>query len=130
MLFVAQNEMTRYEIRSRDMTKARIPKPGRRARGSTTGRPVMVLLDLLGRRRALRVIWELREDKRLNFRELEQATGASPSVLNTRLGELRESGIVLHDDGTGYGLTPSGADLLVRLMPLHDWADIWAEAKR
>ena len=52
----------------------------------------MVLLDLLGRRWALRVIWELREEKRLNFRELEQATGASPSVLNTRLTELRESG--------------------------------------
>ena len=90
----------------------------------------MVLLDLLGRRWALRVIWELREEKRLNFRELEQATGASPSVLNTRLAELRESGIVLHDEGTGYGLTPLGTDLLARLMPLHDWADIWARAKR
>ena len=81
-------------------------------RGSATGRPVMVLLDLLGRRWALRVIWELRETKRLNFRELEQATGASPSVLNTRLTELRESAIILHDDGTGYGLTPLGTDLL------------------
>jgi DNA-binding HxlR family transcriptional regulator len=127
MIFIASSEAPCYEIRSKNMTKARIPKPGRRARGSATGRPVMVLLDLLGRRWALRVIWELRETKRLNFRELEQATGASPSVLNTRLAELRESGIVLHDEGTGYGLTPLGTDLLVRLMPLHDWADTWAK---
>jgi len=127
MISIASDEAMRYEIRSNEMTKARIPKPGRRARGSATGRPVMVLLDLLGRRWALRVIWELRDSKRLNFRELEQATGASPSVLNTRLAELRESGIVLHDEGTGYGLTPSGTDLLMRLMPLHDWADAWAK---
>ena len=127
MIFIASSEAVCYEIRSKHMTKARIPKPGRRVRGSATGRPVMVLLDLLGRRWALRVIWELREEKRLNFRELEQATGASPSVLNTRLTELRESGIILHDDGTGYGLTPLGTDLLARLMPLHDWADIWAK---
>ena len=33
----------------------------RRVRGSTTGRPIMVLLDLLGRRWTLRILWELRE---------------------------------------------------------------------
>jgi DNA-binding HxlR family transcriptional regulator len=70
------------------------------------------------------VIWELR-DKRMNFRELEQATGASPSVLNTRLAELRESGLLLHDEG--YGLTAHGKDLLTRLLPLHDWAEAWAK---
>ena len=59
-----------------------------------TGRPVMVLLDLLGRRWALRVIWELREGRRLSFRDLMAASGTSPSVLNTRLMELRAAGIV------------------------------------
>jgi len=86
----------------------------------------MVLLDLLGRRWTLRVLWELRDARRLNFRELLAACGTSPSVLNTRLGELRQSGIVDHDNECGYGLTEIGADLLARLMPLHDWAERWA----
>ena len=34
-------------------------------RGSRSGRPVMALLDLLGRRWTLRIIWELREDRAL-----------------------------------------------------------------
>ena len=33
----------------------------RSVRGSRTGRPIMALLDLLGRRWSLRIIWELRE---------------------------------------------------------------------
>ena len=94
-------------------------------RGSRTGRPVMVLLDLLGRRWALRVIWELREGRRLSFRDLQAASGTSPSVLNTRLSELREAGIVeLPDDG--YALSATGADLLEKLLPLHAWAEDWA----
>jgi len=96
------------------------------ARNSTTGRPVMALLDLLGRRWALRVIWELREGRSLNFRDLSAACQISPSVLNTRVAELREAGIISHD-GEGYALTEHGNDLLSRLMPLHDWADAWAK---
>lgn len=85
----------------------------------------MVLLDLLGRRWSLRVIWELREARRLNFRDLLAASQTSPSVLNTRLAELREHGIVEHS-ADGYALTAQGADLLDRLLPLHDWAEEWA----
>ena len=103
----------------------RVPRPGSRARGSGTGRPVMVLLDLLGRRWALRVIWELREERALNFRDLAKACGVSPGVLNARLAELRENSIVEHGRH-GYALTPIGRDLLERLMPLHDWAEDWA----
>jgi DNA-binding HxlR family transcriptional regulator len=94
-------------------------------RGSRTGRPVMVLLDLLGRRWALRVIWELRESRRLNFRDLMAASGTSPSVLNTRLAELRTAGIVALD-GDGYALSGDGAALLEKLMPLHEWAEEWS----
>jgi L-alanine-DL-glutamate epimerase-like enolase superfamily enzyme len=36
------------------------PKPGKPVRGSQTGRPIMALLDLLGRRWTLRLLWELR----------------------------------------------------------------------
>lgn len=99
------------------------PKPGRPVRGSTSGRPIMALLDLLGRRACLRILWELRND-RLTFRALQDAAGTNPSVLNTRLTELREAGIVEHD-GEGYRLTPRGRDLLGHLAPLHAWAEAW-----
>ncbi|HXC53759.1 MAG TPA: winged helix-turn-helix transcriptional regulator [Rhizomicrobium sp.] len=84
----------------------------------------MILLDLLGRRWSLRVLWELREGRRLNFRDLLAASEASPSVLNTRLAELRDARIVEHG-ADGYALTTAGADLLTRLLPLHDWAEAW-----
>ena len=73
---------------------ARTPRPGRPVRGSQTGRPIMALMDLLGRRWTLRVIWELR-DGRLTFRALQEACGGlSPTVLNQRVRELRESGLL------------------------------------
>jgi DNA-binding HxlR family transcriptional regulator len=84
----------------------------------------MALLDLLGRRAALRVLWELRGE-RLTFRALVAAADTNPSVLNARLGELREAGVVEHDDA-GYGLTAEGRGLLEKLAPLHAWAEAWA----
>ena len=82
------------------------PKPGRRVRGSATGRPIMALLDLLGRRMTLRILWELRE-QRLTFRALQEAAATNPSVLNARLKELREARLVEHA-AEGYGLSPQG----------------------
>ena len=85
----------------------------------------MALLDLLGRRWALRVLWELREGP-LQFRPLQQRCGGmSSSVLNDRLAELRGAGIVEHGEG-GYGLSEEGARLLAGLDPLQAWADRWA----
>jgi len=85
----------------------------------------MAALDLLGRRWALRILWELR-DGPLAFRPLAEACGnLSPTVLNTRLTELREAGIVEAGDG-GYALTPIGRDLCRALAPLQRWADRWA----
>ena len=83
----------------------------------------MVLLDLLGRRTALRVLWELR-DRRLTFRALQDAAETNPSVLNARLKELRDALIIDHDD-QGYGLTAQGQTLLEKFLPLHNWADEW-----
>jgi DNA-binding HxlR family transcriptional regulator len=94
--------------------------------GSATGRPIMALLDLLGRRMALRILWELRSGS-LTFRALQQAAETNPSVLNARLGELREARIVEHGPD-GYRLTPQGGALLQLLLPLHLWADEWAQA--
>jgi DNA-binding HxlR family transcriptional regulator len=100
------------------------PLPSRPVRGSATGRPIMALLDLLGRRKALRILWELRATC-LTFRALQQAAETNPSVLNARLRELREARIVGHGP-EGYSLTPHGDALLQLLLPLHLWADEWA----
>ena len=102
------------------------PLPGVPVRGSTGGRPIMALLDLLGRRWALRAIWELRAGP-LAFRELqERCEGMSSSVLNQRLRELRAAGIVERGDG-GYRLSVDGRELLDAYAPLQRWAERWAE---
>ena len=107
--------------------KAGGPEPGAPARGSTTGVPIMALLDLLGRRWALRVLWELRTGESLTFRELQaRCAEVSSSVLNDRLRELRVAGIVTAQPGQGYSLTLEGARLLSDLAPLDDWAKRWA----
>jgi DNA-binding HxlR family transcriptional regulator len=102
-----------------------VPRPGRRVRGSSTGRPIMALLDLLGRRVTLRILWELRGPP-LTFRALQQAAATNPSVLNLRLKELREVRLVDHG-AEGYGLTPLGRSLHATLLPLSAWADEWAK---
>lgn len=89
----------------------------------------MALLDLLGRRWALRVIWELREHE-LTFRELQASCGAiSSSVLNERLTELKAAGI-LRPGVRGYQLTPEGRRLLELYPPLQAWAERWAKRVR
>jgi len=111
------------------MSRKKPPLPGAKVRGSTTGRPIMAALDLFGRRWALRILWELR-DKPLTFRDLQQACGEiSPAVLNTRLGELREAGIVAQETG-GYRLSNDGVTLIDAIAPLHDWAERWAMRAR
>jgi DNA-binding HxlR family transcriptional regulator len=88
--------------------------------------PTAALLELLGRRWALRVLWELREGP-LGFRALqERCDGMSTSVLTQRLGELGEAGIVERREPGGYALTDPGARLLQRLRFFDDWASEWA----
>ena len=100
------------------------PAPGRPVRGSRTGRPVMALLDLLGRRWALRILWELRDGPVPTFRELQQrCDDVSSSVLSERVRELRAAGILTE---SGFELTAAGQQLLNALGPLDDWARRWA----
>jgi DNA-binding HxlR family transcriptional regulator len=106
------------------------PQPGKPVRGSQTGRPIMALLDLLGRRWTLRILWELRQE-RFGFRALQdRCDGMSPSVLSQRLTELQEAGIVQQNEDATYSLTKAGTTLLHSLAPLNDWAQNWAEHER
>ena len=104
---------------------AETPRLGHPVRGSTSGRPIMALFDLLGRRWVLRVIWELDQASGpLTFRELRTACGdLSSSVLTRRLSELTEARLVEHQEG--YRLTRAGRTLVERLTPLTQWATEW-----
>ncbi len=102
------------------------PRPGSRVRGSSTGRPVMAALDLLGRRWSLRILWELRAGP-VGFRLLrERCDEMSTSVLRQRLVELVEAGLVEQDGDQQYRLTAVGTDLGTALEPLTSWAERWA----
>lgn len=95
---------------------------------TSTGQPIMALFDLLGRRWAMRVIWELRGEP-LTFRGLQdRCAGMSSSVLRDRLRELREADIV-DLDAEGYLLTILGRELLAAYEPLGAWATRWAARK-
>jgi DNA-binding HxlR family transcriptional regulator len=88
----------------------------------------MALLDLLGRRWTLRIIWELR-DRPLTSRGLRAACDeASPTILQTRLTELRNAGFVELGPSGGYALTPLGRQLLETFLPLHRFAERWRSA--
>jgi DNA-binding HxlR family transcriptional regulator len=102
---------------------AAVKKP--KLRGSTTGRPIMVLLDLLGRRWTLRIVWELR-DQPLTSRALRAACDqASPTVLSARLSDLRQAGLVEREPASGYRLTEMGRELFEIFLPLHRFAERW-----
>jgi DNA-binding HxlR family transcriptional regulator len=90
----------------------------------------MALLDLLGRRWMLRVLWELRHPA-ATFRELQRrCDDMSSSVLAERLSELRDAGVVASGRDGGYSLTPQGSALLDVLVPLNEWADSWARMRQ
>ncbi len=86
----------------------------------------MALLDLLGRRMSLRVLWELRAGA-LSFRALQAAAATNPNVLNTRLRELREAHLVQLGP-EGYELAAHGRSLLTAFAPLDAWANEWARS--
>jgi len=99
--------------------------PSRQQRQQQGKQAINAALELFHRRWMLRVIWELRSGA-LTFRALQAACGdISPTVLNQRLAELRESSLLAADDA-GYALTPLGEELLVAFQPLTQWALRWA----
>jgi DNA-binding HxlR family transcriptional regulator len=85
----------------------------------------MVLLDVLGRRWTLRLLWELGQGA-ATFRALRsRCDEVSPTLLNQRLKDLRD--LVLVDLGeSGYVLTDHGMALAKKLASLDGWANEWA----
>jgi DNA-binding HxlR family transcriptional regulator len=104
---------------------SRTPKPGRPVRASTTGRPIMAAFDLLGRRWALRVLWELYNEPLGARALLARCEGLSPSVLYDRLRELTDAGLVGRQE-QDYALTDLGRALGEAIAPLDRWARQWA----
>lgn len=104
---------------------ARTPKPGRPVRASRTGRPIMAALDLLGRRWALRVLWELQTEPLGARALLSRCEGLSPSVLYDRLRELTEAGLIGRQE-EAYALTSLGRALGDAIAPLDAWSGRWA----
>jgi DNA-binding HxlR family transcriptional regulator len=87
--------------------------------------PLAGLVDLISRRHALAVVWELRGPAQ-PFRTLTKRLSAADDRLSQRLRELRESGLVEVDEGGDYRLSSEGRRLLDLLERLADFADGWA----
>jgi DNA-binding HxlR family transcriptional regulator len=92
-------------------------------RGSKSGRPIMALLDLLGPRWTLRILWELREQP-LTSRGLRRslAHGASGAIVGAAGSGPRRT-----QPASGYGLTAIGRELLENFLPLHRFAERWSK---
>jgi DNA-binding HxlR family transcriptional regulator len=106
-----------------------IPKPGKPVRGSKTGAPVMAIFDLLGRRWAMGIVWQL-SDGPLSFSELQaRCDSISPTILSTRIKDLVEARL-LERTLDGYQLTKNGEELFTILEPFREWAGKWARSLR
>jgi len=103
-----------------------IPKPGKPVRGSTTGAPVMAIFDLLGRRWAMGIIWQLSSGP-LPFNELQaRCDSISPSILSTRIKDLAEAQL-LERTLDGYQLTKMGRELFNIIQPFGPWSHKWSK---
>jgi len=99
------------------------------AASSTTSRPIMQLLDLIGKKWLMRVIWEMHQGA-CTFRELQHRCGdVSPTIINRRVKELIEAGLVMKAQPSGYCLTSKGEELVELFLPLNRWAEDWAMAR-
>ncbi len=89
----------------------------------------MAALDLLGRRWALRVLWELRGEP-IGARALRNRCDVmSSSVLYERLTELGDAGLIEKNADGNYTLTRIGITLGAALAPLDQWSKDWARAQ-
>lgn len=86
----------------------------------------MAVFDLLGKRWAMGIIWNLSRGP-ATFRSLQSACESiSPSILNTRIKDLREAGLI-DRSLDGYQLTDMGKELFSLLKPFGEWSIRWAK---
>lgn len=91
-------------------------------RRAHTSASMAAALSVVGKRWALRIIWELRAGP-LNFRSLQAACGGiSPSVLQARLHEWRNVEVIEMIPDLGYRLSRSGERLFQVLAQLEKWS--------
>ncbi|WDE10571.1 winged helix-turn-helix transcriptional regulator [Thalassomonas haliotis] len=103
-----------------------LPLPGLPVRGSKTGKPIMALLDLLGRNWTLGIFWNLSQNP-CTFRELQnRCENISPTLLNNRLKELQATLFVQKQAG-GYALTELGEELFNHMKPLEGFSSLWQQ---
>ena len=93
-------------------------------------RPALAdLIDVLGTKWVMRILWELRNGP-LTFRALQSACdGLSPSVLNNRIKLLEEKRLLCRGDA-GYQLTAQGDELMEVQRPLARWAESWQKSQQ
>ena len=73
----------------------------------------------------LNIVWQLSQGS-ATFRELQQrCEKISPSLLNTRLKELKALKLV-ESTPNGYQLTVTGQALFSIVAPLEEWSHKWA----
>ncbi|WP_198654629.1 MULTISPECIES: winged helix-turn-helix transcriptional regulator [Nocardia] len=97
-----------------------------RGRADPADEPVLAVMELLGQRWMMRVLWEL-EPAPLGFLELRRRMGqCSSSVLSVRLHNLQAAGLIVKTPGKVYELTAAGTELTAAMRPLWTWSRSWA----
>ncbi|SUD49071.1 Uncharacterized HTH-type transcriptional regulator ytcD [Nocardia otitidiscaviarum] len=103
-------------------------EPPAASRADAADLPLLAVMDLVGQRWVLRVLWEL-EPGPLGFLELRRRMGnCSSSMLSVRLQRLQSAGAVVKQTDRSYELTPAGRELATALEPLWAWSRRWSGA--
>jgi DNA-binding HxlR family transcriptional regulator len=96
--------------------------------GSAEACPFQGMLELLGRRHMLSILWVLQQDSPRRFTEIKRAMSLNPVTLTERLSELDRAGLVSRTSyneippRVDYALTSRGRELLVILDALEGWS--------
>ncbi len=92
---------------------------------STSTRPIVQLIDILGKKWVLRILWELKLGA-CTFRQLQSRCGdLSPTIINTRIKDLCGARFVIKTTDSGYALTELGEELIELFLPLNDFSTRW-----
>lgn len=83
-------------------------------------------LELVGERWSLLIIRDALFAGVTRFGDFQHNLGIATNVLASRLEFFVGSGIMQHDDDSGYILTDKGRALAVALIALTEWGDEWA----